>query len=87
MEQNETLRVNWFQHGRLFDFDRVEIIQASYEEVERFAVQVGNDTDPFRQPRYRQMEYTIAPECQLAENTRRILASTFGQVESEPASP
>lgn len=86
MEQNETLWVNWFQYGDLFDFDRVEIIRASDEEVERFAVQVGNDTDPFRQPRYRQMGCVVAPGCQLSENTRRILASTFGQVESEQVS-
>jgi hypothetical protein len=34
----------------LFDFDRVEIQQATDEEVERFAVQVGNDTDELSDP-------------------------------------
>jgi len=48
--------------------------------VERFAVQVGNDTDPFRRPRYRQMRCVVKPECNLSENTLRILDSVFGQV-------
>jgi hypothetical protein len=85
-QQNGALRVNWLQRRSLFDFDQIEIIQASDEEVEHFAVQVGNDTDPFRKSHYRQMQYTIAPECPLSENTRRILASTFGRVERGQAS-
>ena len=46
------LRVNWFAHGEPFDFDRVEIIRASDEDVERFIAKIGNDADPLRQPRY-----------------------------------
>jgi hypothetical protein len=64
----------------LFDFDQVEIIQASDEEVERFAVQVGNDTDLVREPRYREMICKIGPECRLSENTIRILEKMFGEI-------
>lgn len=79
------LRVNWLARRSLFDFERVEIIQATDEEVERFVVQVGNDTDVFRQQRYSQMLCQLAPECHLSENTLRILERTFGQVEqSQP---
>jgi hypothetical protein len=78
------LRVNWLAHRELFDFDRVEIVQATDEDVERFAVQVGNDTDPMRKPRYPGMECSIWPECQLSENTLRVLQHTFGQVEYAP---
>lgn len=78
--ENQTLRVNWLQRRSLFDFDRVEIVQASDEEVERFAVLVGNDTDPVREPRYRGMICKIGPECQLSKNTMRILEHTFGEV-------
>ncbi|MFN8454383.1 MAG: hypothetical protein U0401_06885 [Anaerolineae bacterium] len=78
--QDDTFRVNWLTRRTLFDFDRIEISQASDEEVERFAVQVGNDTDPFRQPRYKQMKCTVSPECRLSENTLRILRRTFGEV-------
>ncbi|MEM7348306.1 MAG: hypothetical protein AAF485_29100 [Chloroflexota bacterium] len=43
--KNGCLWVNWFTERTLFDFDEVQIIQATDEEVERFAVEVGNDTD------------------------------------------
>ncbi len=76
------LRVNWLAHRQLFDFDRVAIVRATDEEVERFAVQVGNDTDPVRQPHYRQMQCVVGPEARLSENTRRILERAFGKVES-----
>jgi hypothetical protein len=77
------LRVNWLLRRDLFDFDTVEIIQASDEDVERFAVQVGNDTDPVRRRRYPKMVCMIRPGCQLSENTIRILQRTFGQVRGE----
>lgn len=83
IRQGDTLYVNWLQRRNLFDFDRVEIIQASDEEVERFAVQVGNDTDPYRKPRYSQMTCRVGPDCDLSENTLRILGRMFGKVEHQ----
>jgi hypothetical protein len=65
---------------QLFDFDEVEIIQASDKEVERFIVQVGNDTDEARQSRYQQMRCVISPDAGLSVNTMRILQYTFSQV-------
>ena len=78
--ENERLHVNWLILGKLFDFDAVEIINASDEAVERFAVQVGNDTDEFRQPRYKQMDCVVAADCRLSRNTMRILERMFGRV-------
>ncbi|MCL4302022.1 MAG: hypothetical protein KJ077_40385 [Anaerolineae bacterium] len=78
--REDELRVNWIQRRALFDFEWVEIIRAGDEAVERFAVQVGNDTDPFRKPRYQQMTCVIGPACQLSTNTLRILRRTFGEV-------
>jgi hypothetical protein len=75
------LRVNWSVRQSLFDFDEVEITRATDEDVERFAVQVGNDTDKVRQRRYKKMRCVIAPNCQLSENTLRISRSRFGRVE------
>ena len=80
MRQGDILRVNWLIRRDLFDFDEVEIVQAIDEEVERFAVQVGNDTDTVRRPRYKQMRCSISSDCNLTENTRRILQHMFGQV-------
>ena len=81
VEQGRTLTVNWLAQQSLFDFDAVEIVQATDEEVERFVVQVGNDTDPIRQPHYADMACVISPDCNLSDNTWRILERTFGQVE------
>lgn len=78
---DHALRVNWLKHGRLFDFDSVEIIRATDEAVERFAVRVGNDIDPFRDPRYNHMQCLIDPACKLSENTPRVLEQVFGLVE------
>ena len=80
IQQGHTLTVNWLQGRTLFDFDIVEIIQATDEEVERFAVQVGNDTDPVRQSLYKEMRCLISPNCQLSDNTTRVLQRTFGSV-------
>ena len=62
----------------------LEIVRATDEEVERFAVQVGNDTDSVRRPRYPHIRCTIAPECSLSTNTLRILRNSFGHVEQLP---
>ncbi len=78
-----SLRVNWFVHHELFDFDRVEVVRASDEEVELFAVQVGNDTDPLRRARYPGMVCHVVDKCDLAENTRRILERVFGRWRAE----
>jgi hypothetical protein len=75
------IRKNWLKHPRLFDFEEVEIVKASDEEVERFAVQVGNDTDPIRSPQYKQMRCSISTACSLSENTMRVLRGMFWQVE------
>jgi len=78
--QNGDLRVNWLERRHIFDFDQIEIHHATDEDVERFAVQVGNDTDPARKPRYATMQCVVSPECCLSENTTRILARMFGTV-------
>ena len=73
-------RVNWLRHGSLFDFDQVEIIMAKNREVMQFCIDVRNDTDAFRQPRYQEIECVIAPECELDEITYRNLRQIFGSV-------
>jgi len=79
--QDDTLRVNWLERRELFDFDRAEIIQAIDEDVERFAMQVGNDMDQMRKHRYLQIQCDIAPGCYLSENSLRILRHTFGYMQ------
>jgi hypothetical protein len=82
IEREDQIRVNWLARRTLFDFDRVEIIQATDEEVERFAVQIGNDTDETRSSNYKRMTCVISSDCNLSENSVRILKYTFGSIET-----
>lgn len=83
IQHDAILYINWLKHRALFDFDRVEILKATDEDVERFAVLVGNDTDEVRKPRYQDMICTVASDCDLSENTIRILQNTFGQIKTK----
>jgi hypothetical protein len=79
-QQEGRLLVNWLQRRTLFDFDSVLIGQASDEQIERFAVQVGNDTDPIHQFYYRRMTCSVKNSSNLSENTLRILQRMFRAV-------
>lgn len=76
----DLLRVNWLKKPALFDFDWVEIVQATDEEVERFVSMIRNDTDRWRLSRYRQMPAFVAAGSPLSENSTRLLRDTFGEV-------
>ncbi len=79
-QMGQSLRAGWLTRRTLFDFEAVEIVQVIDEDVERFAVQVGNDTDPVRQPTYGTMRCTVSSDCNLSKNSLRILKRMFGQV-------
>ncbi len=86
--RNGVLRVNWLARARargfegqdLFDFDRVEIVRATDDEVAHFLVDVTSDTDRDRRKRYSRMECLVGPECELGENMLRQLRAVFGNV-------
>lgn len=78
--QDRVVRLNWLARREPMDFDEVHIVRADDEDVERFAVQVGNDTDPKRRDRYAHTPCTVAAECCLSPNTLRILERTFSDV-------
>jgi len=74
------VRVNWAMIKQPFDFDAIEIGQVDDEAVERFAMQIGNDTDPLRRPRYKRLPCYISPDNRLSANSVRILQHIFGEV-------
>lgn len=80
LQADQMLVVNWLIQRRLFDFDEVHILQASDEQTERFAVQVGNDLDPARQAGYKRMRCRISSNGKLSANTVRVLQRMFGEV-------
>jgi hypothetical protein len=73
-------RVNWLIHRRLFDFEGVELIQAGEVEVEKFAIQVANNTEPQQKAAYRRMTCQVGPDCPLSPNTLTLLGRLFGKV-------
>lgn len=75
---NGQLRVNWLVRQELFDFTQIEIVSAPEEAIERFVVQVGNDTDPLRRGRYPSMRCKL--HGPVSDNNLRILERTFGEV-------
>jgi len=77
---HDVISVNWLAHRKPFDFHEVRIMQASDREVEEFVMQVGNDMDEFRQPRYKEMPCIISSGCKLSANTRNLLKHTFKSV-------
>lgn len=50
---------------------------ATDEDVERLVCLVINDTDEFRRPRYKDMPCRIHADCELFENSLRIIENTF----------
>ncbi len=84
-QQKDVLRGNWLVYRSLIDCAEVEIINATDEDIERFTVQVGNDTDPLRMPNYEQMRCLIGCNCHPSKNAMRILQHQFGQVERATA--
>ena len=73
-------RVNWLIHHRQFDFEGVELTQASEIEVEKFAIQIANNTEPQQKSTYWRMTCQIGPECPLSPNTMILLRRLFGKV-------
>lgn len=80
IQQNGMLYVNWLRLRTPFDFNEIEIIDADDEDVERFVVQIGNDTDVVRETWYAETLCTVSSRCNLSENTRKILERTFERI-------
>jgi hypothetical protein len=80
VERDGWVEVNWLRLQTLFDFGKVDIRQASDEQVERLMMQIGNDTDPFRRPRYPRLNCTVGPNCSLSMNSLKLLERFLGKV-------
>ncbi len=72
--------VNYFKLKTLFDFNLVELLKASDEEVERFCIQIGNDRDLYRKKRYKNIICTISRNCNLQVETLNMVPSLFKEV-------
>ena len=76
----DKLRINWLRRPNLFDFDWVEIVQASDDDVARFTQQISQDDDKWRGIRYPQMVCLVDPEAGLSAESMAKLREIFGEV-------
>jgi NADH-quinone oxidoreductase subunit J len=82
----DLLRVNWLRRKTLFDFDWIEIVRATDQDVADFTEQIQEDTDSWRRSRYRQMRVLVHPNLKLSDETVRALRDRFGEVKTlQPA--
>jgi hypothetical protein len=83
-QARQQLRVNWLERKQPFDFDHVEIVSATDEEVEAFVRQTRFDSDPQLQKRLPKMQCMVNAQCRFQRiNTMTILEQTFGKVTRE----
>lgn len=75
----ENLIVNWLKYGQLFDFDYVVIGVVSDEVVERFCLQVKNDTDEMRRKKYPSIVCYILANAALKKQSINMLRASFGR--------
>jgi len=83
-QRNAVLRVNWLENKLPFDFDRVEVVDATDTEVEQFHRQMKYQADPQIQKRLPKMQCVVNAQCRFErENTMTLLRQTFGAVERQ----
>lgn len=77
---HDKLRVNWLNRPNLFDFDWIEIVDATDADVVRFTQQISQDDDSWRAIRYPQMVCVVDPQAGLSAGTMAQLRDMFGEV-------
>lgn len=83
-QQGDILRVNWLDRKEGFDFDRVEVVAATDDDVDAFVRQTRFESDPRLQRRLPNMECVVNAECRFQRaNTLTILRQNFGSVSQD----
>lgn len=79
-QSGSELRVNWPVRRKPFDFDAVEVVRATDEEVEAFTNQMRFESDERIASRLLTMGCRVDPGCGLKDGTMRLLGLVFGEV-------
>jgi len=77
---NGRVHALWDPTRRLFDFDVIEIHQATDNDVERFCIKVGNDEDPDYKDCSTQVKRVVG-YCRLSDYIWAMLRSQFPNAE------
>jgi len=80
-QKGAVLRVNWLAKKLPFDFDRVEVVEATDTEVEEFVRQMRYQAELRTQKRLPKMSCVVNAQCRFErENTVTLLRQTFGSM-------
>jgi HEAT repeat protein len=71
---------NFLKRNEFFDFDRVEIARTNDYNVYQFCGRLKDDKDLYRREYYSRIECRVRRDCNLSENTLRVLRGIFGRV-------
>ena len=74
---DDALRINALLYNKLFDFDEVEIRPCSEDDIERFCILVGNDTDLYRMDRNNRVNISVSGGMSLTQESIRDLSRFF----------
>lgn len=69
--------INGLYLNELCDFDEIVVGNCSYEELERFCIIVGNDTDPWRAKKQKDIYYRLGEDATVTEQGIRLLNRFF----------
>ena len=65
------------------DFDRVEIGHCNSEEIRELCMDMGNDTDPFRNKLYQEASCKIRRSATIGKDILNLLRNHFTEVTYE----
>ncbi len=76
----KNLFVHWFWYKELIDFSEIKIFNANEYEIEEFIIRARNDSDKFRQKRYKDIEVQVSTACKIPKAKINLLNDTFKKV-------
>ena len=84
-QDGDVLRINWLAHKEPIEFDAVEVLRASDDDVDAFVKYARFETIEQVQRRLRKMRCVIGGECRFvrADTTKMNLEHTFGTVTAQ----
>jgi|GEM_PF-4758334 len=77
LKKEDTFWVNGLQLDELCDFDALIVGVCSYEDIERFCIMIGNDSDDERVKKYRFIKYRLREGNTITEKGMTLLDRFF----------
>lgn len=79
--ENSNLYVNWLSIKKPFDFNEVQVLNASDFDISEFIMKIRNDMDREFVRQYKNIRVVV--KCELSQNSKNLLKNTFKEVKFE----